>query len=988
MRKILSFLMLFCVYTGIAGADVPFKTSSAPTNGQWADGTTWYFIQFPNSDTYHTGGYLAGHGSGFISSNNYTADNVSNGYLLITQTQKPVKYSALWCIVGDEASGFKFYNRMNPYLVLGMDANNKARFYKNDENKEGVTYAFEYAASTNTKTGLENCATFRVKGTNKYWNNYDGGGGSDYLSVWDNENAQADNGSAIRLTEVTAEELTQMEPTMPAVGKFYNIKNARTGKYASYNGDAAQLNQVVTNVSDNEIWYFEVDEDGYKLCNNATSSKYASTSSFTETGVRVYVKENPYLAGCVCISTSSDLAENCWDDASNQTKIGTWNPKVTDYEGTSWILEEVVPVSVTFNYYEGETLLTSANIEIDKGATIEVSAIPAIDYFNNYTFKTEGDHIAAEGASFDINCTANFPFTPMTITDGQFASDDFYTLTINNQGVRPVVYVGEGASPVHTKVGTQALTKGNLWAFKRVSGYTVELYNLAVGATSPLKAKSVNDAAVTFNTSDESYTSQFIIKKNGANFVLYCSNGDNRDLNACKNIDGPNNGLGVWSPDNNQHNDAGSTFIIGSVEQSLQDLVTDVLLPELELDDNYSTDDYVYSSSMATPEAITTAAENYNTTPNGSTLAALLDAMEANADFEPGYTINISADKFYQLISYNDVNCQGKAIYSISGCGKEGGADNFFERELYIETAVGQRPVAETAFQFVADGDGYDIIHANSNYHFSKLTAFKDLANPNLPISKQATIVIENQRGKSNVWSFRCSDNTEKYLHCGTGNDRAIVRQQSPADNDGNLWLIKEIKNVPVTIGAAKWATLCLPMAVTVPEDATLKVFYVTGVDAEDNLTLEEVAAGTTLAKKQPVLLYSTSTNESDVYQFAVSTAAGTTLEGNILSGSTARRGDFSTETSEYYALANKTEGVGFYPSLSAKIAANKAYILTTALQQNTKALYLNMGDATGIEQVNAEKQATIYYDLNGRRVFYPSNGVFITNTGKKVFIK
>lgn len=646
--------------------------------------------------------------------------------------------------------------------------------------------------------------------------------------------------------------------------------------------------------------------------------------------------------------------------------------------------------SVTFNYYEGETKVAESTKEFEMGTTITLAEVPAIDYFVNASFKSTGDIVATESASYDINCTANFPFTPMTITDGQFASDDFYTLTINNQGVRPVVYVGEGNSPVHTKVGTQALTKGNLWAFKRVSGYTVELYNLAVGATSPLKAKSQNGVAVTFNTSDASYTSQFIIKKNGANFVLYCSNGDNRDLNACMNIGGANNGLGVWSPDNNQHNDAGSTFIIGSVEQSLQDLVTEILspAPELELDANYSTDDYVYSSSMAIPEAISTAAENYNTTPNGSTLAALLDAMEDNPNFEPGYTNNISADKFYQLISYNDENCQGKAIYSISGCGKEGGASNYFDRELYIETAVGQRPVAETAFQFVADGDGYDIIHANSNYHFSNIAYHDDMANPDLPIYKGATIVIENQRGKSNVWSFRSSDNTEKYLHCGTGDGSAIVRQESPADNDGNLWLIKEIKNVPVTIGAAKWATLCLPMAVTVPEDATLKVFYVTGVDAEDNLTLEEVAAGTTLAKKQPVLLYSTSANESDTYQFAVSTATGTTLEGNILSGSTARRGDFSTATSEYYALANKTEGVGFYPSLSAKIAANKAYILTTALQQNTKALYLNMGEATGIEQVNAEKQATIYYDLNGRRVFYPSNGVFITNTGKKVFIK
>jgi hypothetical protein len=264
------------------------------------------------------------------------------------------------------------------------------------------------------------------------------------------------------------------------------------------------------------------------------------------------------------------------------------------------------------------------------------------------------------------------------------------------------------------------------------------------------------------------------------------------------------------------------------------------------------------------------------------------------------------------------------------------------------------------------------------------------MGNPDLPISNYGTMVIEPQRNFSNVWSIRGNNNTEKYFHCGTGNNKTIVRQQSPATNDGNLWLIKEITEIPVKVGAAKWSTLCLPMAVVVPEDATLKVFYATEVDAEGNLQLEEVAHGTVVAKKQAMLIYSTSENESDTYNFAVSTEAGTTFDGSILSGSTARRGNFSTVTSEYYGLSKQNGVVAFYPSVSATIPANKAYILNENLSDTSvKGLYMNFGETTGVDTVKTGiNNETIYYDLNGRRVFYPSNGVFITNTGKKVLMK
>lgn len=70
-------------------------------------------------------------------------------------------------------------------------------------------------------------------------------------------------------------------------------------------------------------------------------------------------------------------------------------------------------------------------------------------------------------------------------------------------------------------------------------------------------------------------------------------------------------------------------------------------------------------------------------------------------------------------------------------------------------------------------------------------------------------------------------------------------------------------------------------------------------------------------------------------------------------------------------------------------IPANKAYYVST--QATGEALSLSFGGpAVGIDQIatpGAEKAQT-YYDLQGRRVLYPSNGIYVTGDGQKVFIK
>ncbi len=75
-------------------------------------------------------------------------------------------------------------------------------------------------------------------------------------------------------------------------------------------------------------------------------------------------------------------------------------------------------------------------------------------------------------------------------------------------------------------------------------------------------------------------------------------------------------------------------------------------------------------------------------------------------------------------------------------------------------------------------------------------------------------------------------------------------------------------------------------------------------------------------------------------------------------------------------------------------LMANRCYVEATSKSQNTvthgKAFTFcfDDGTATGIRDIQTGRNsAIVYYDLQGRRVMYPSKGVYITN-GKKIIIK
>lgn len=657
--------------------------------------------------------------------------------------------------------------------------------------------------------------------------------------------------------------------------------------------------------------------------------------------------------------------------------------------------------NVTLNYTDSKlnnTFTKEAGFLASSTPTLE--ELTGLDFYTINSVKNESHQTVneiTESGTYTVDCTSNFPFEVMTFTnDGAFANANFYTMLIAN-GSRDVVY--EGGTGVTTISNTKGFNKKSLWAFEQVSGTEAnfKIYNLAAGATVPMAVNGTGGGtSVGMGTYDggNASTDQFTLTTSDTGYAFLHTKATTYlnasvslvDTDADGNLN-PNTGLGLWGA-----NGDGSRFFFTSVDD-MTAAATDVVGRE---DTDYPTDEGYISVYTGAQDAY--YLYQYNNQKTFAKLNTALESVSGSFDYSDPYGLNFNPSKVYQIISYNDANCKGWTIYSNTWCGPNGGNDQYDDRKILIGA---DRPIAETFVWFEAVDHGYRIHHANSDYRFVELSAFGDMKTPDMPVATNAggVYVITPARYMANVFALSNYNTENKWLHCGTGDGYTIVRAQAPAVNDGDLWLIKEVSVIPVTIGAAKWSTLCLPVAVEVPNDANLKVYTVSGVDNVTGvMTLNVVEPGTVVAKKTGLLLASTS-ESGGTYDFTVSTEAGTSYNNNILMGTTARRKGFNTNdstdptaiTTPHYALAQKDGVVAFYPSTLNILPANKAYIKKADIASSgsaNRALYMT-GNTTGVDSTLIQNGETEeYYDLNGRRVLYPTTGIYATRSGKKVFIK
>ena len=201
--------------------------------------------------------------------------------------------------------------------------------------------------------------------------------------------------------------------------------------------------------------------------------------------------------------------------------------------------------------------------------------------------------------------------------------------------------------------------------------------------------------------------------------------------------------------------------------------------------------------------------------------------------------------------------------------------------------------------------------------------------------------------------------------------------------NKKNNWYILPVESIDLDITAAGWASVNLPFAVQLP--AGLTAYAVTRV--EGNTVYGEEITSKIVPANTPVFVAG---NEEGTYALNILYDNNERYTGtNKLHGSTKPE---TVGDGEYYGLKANGNTASLVPYKVTTLPANKAVLAASNVpaQANAAAelLFDFSGDVTGINPAISVGEKEVFYDLNGRVVAFPANGVFVKSNGQKVLIK
>lgn len=216
--------------------------------------------------------------------------------------------------------------------------------------------------------------------------------------------------------------------------------------------------------------------------------------------------------------------------------------------------------------------------------------------------------------------------------------------------------------------------------------------------------------------------------------------------------------------------------------------------------------------------------------------------------------------------------------------------------------------------------------------------------------------------------------NGNRFLYTQVSGSNYFTDAGGSAPNDGYNFQMEYVESLPLSVGAAGYATLIAPVALEIP--AGVEVYTAAFEDGKAKLTsISDVIpanVGVVVKATQGTYNFNITTTEN----VATSALSGVPNTENVASESAA------------FILANGKHGVGFYKLSSANrtIHGFRAFYTAPAEAQAVSAFLLE-DKVTGIEEIETSADKAPIYDLSGRRVAKAEKGVYIQN-GRKIFVK
>lgn len=745
--------------------------------------------------------------------------------------------------------------------------------------------------------------------------------------------------------------------------KWYQL-NVRN-KYVQYNASTNKFADELTsaNAEDNTRWFAFVgnNNDGYKIVNYVAGADKAMGAANTTTDTRIeavpfddahsYIFKNVTYNNAPAIQLQEKDGSNHAFLNQQGTNLGYWDGGASGDIGNVFVFTEVEDAiynCVAFNCTatnNGENTITWNTTPVFTAEnTAATSMVYGGEFVTDVTI-TEDDKTLGEG---------NYQFTVRASHSLPFEEGKFYLLKNRYENNHVAV---DGNEKTYAR-STRNMHKANyLWSFERVDNTPDQFYvkNLSLdkyigGATGQVVSYSANPTAYTILKQNTGFC---LSLPNTAACVGSHTAGSGLDANFPNSVHSDGNpSLSTWLRTANNaspyaRNDNGSVFWVEEFDEAVFD------------------GDPLIVGSFASNNS--TAVDTYKTEKNAANLKTALATLEE---------VLIAPDKYYTIRENVRANNQ-----HYMGAAPNADANGDFSANCEISCLASDQAgytLLNSLFQFVPSNTKYNLKHVNSGLNVYAAT---HNSRGNLTTGTAGAYSVVHYSADNTKIGFVNADGV--YLNTNSVLTRVDGwKDTSTVENsDGDRWTVKEVTEIPVTVGSVGYTTVCFPMAVTIPDGVTA---YKVTAENENSMTLAEVEgsvpAGTALIIEA----------SANTYNFTIATS-DTDAAGNLLLGTTARRTGF--DENSFYALAadaNAKNGVSFKINGSVNaVPANKAYLPVSAGSSN-KALYFDFGGETltGIDAVEALPATNALYNINGQRVVAPTRGIYVKANGQKVFIK
>ena len=755
---------------------------------------------------------------------------------------------------------------------------------------------------------------------------------------------------------------------------YYVIKNFRSHKFAYYNGDAAQLGQQTNPTStttqenlDKYLWYVtEASGEGaYMLHNVATNKVYAAYNSFTDAGAVVYIKENPYKAGYVCVSSNADAKtkDSCWDDQGSQTKIGPYETRQNDNEGTSWEFIEITPnteVSYTLNDVAGNNFSGTFT-----GWSKEM--LPVFTGVAGYSLSN------VVFANNEITATITFPF-PVSKVDDTTNWTFIYTGTVS-QAI-PYLYVNGSGKVVSKSNNASNGTLGYLptgadgevqkWMWAIYPSLTEGNFTFTIKNAATNKFVPGGNATTTVIVSDEAGVYSWGPCTNSKN-GFYLANNTNVYFGANSGSPGEQAAL-LWNK-NSSHQGCNLEFTapVYTANCTLTDnsgIIYSLFTTIAQTEDNSDTERPVITgipTSLLTNEKWNEGAYSATVnlpfaTSNTTIVNPTMISSFANSSFK--WFTNGTDIKSAKNVGATSSNIAAHLWIIYPTC--EDGAFSFQIKNLATDTYIytnstanshnsGAVTLSETATNFTFDNSGFKFPSGNNNFRY---------------LSSNSSNVNNGVEQIVGTWAH----------HGGC-----------------NLAFPTTTYSVEVTsteeVGPTGKATLYSPIAGAF--DGDVKTYAIESA-SNNSATLVEK---TGVAANQGAIIEAT----PGTYTFTAGEVSSD-WNSNLLTGSSVNT---LVNESAYVLARVDGKAVLALAKLNKDVTgatgtthflnnAGKAYLPASAVSTTAQVLRFNLGGTTAIESVlnnGADANAPIY-DLSGRRVNNAVKGGIYIQNGKKFIVK